>query len=82
MTLNNILTEAKIKAVSKTDKFFSPAVLSKIKSTGLMGEELYNLKKTLLMQINSGISEKDILKLIDDYMRLTNNIHRQGKQLV
>ena len=82
MTLNNILTEAKIKAVAKTDKFFSPTILSKIKSTGLKGEELYNLKKTLLMQINSGISEKDILKLIDDYMRLANNIHKHGKQLV
>lgn len=82
MTLNDLLTEAKLRVVLKTDKKFSPKVLAKIESTGLKGEELYNLKKTIMMQQDSGIAEKDLLKLIDDYMRLVYGVHKAGKQLV
>ena len=82
MTLNNLLTEAKLRVVLKTDKKFPPRVLAKIESTGLKGEELYNLKKTIMMQQDSGIAEKDLLKLIDDYMRLVYGVHKAGKQLV
>ena len=82
MTLNEFLVEAKLKAVLKTDKKFPPRVLAKIGSTGLKGEELYNLKKTMLMQVEGGISEKDLLKMIDDYMRLVNRVHKSGKQLI
>lgn len=82
MTLNDLLTEAKLRAVLKTDKKFPPRVLAKIESTGLKGEELYNLKKTIMMQLDSGIAEKDLLKLIDDYMRLVYGVHKAGKQLI
>lgn len=82
MTLNNLLTEAKLRVVLKTDKKFSPKLLAKIESTGLKGEELYNLKKTVMMQQDSGIAEKDLLKLIDDYMRLVYGVHKAGKQLI
>ena len=82
MTLDNLLIETKLKVVLKTDKKLPPKVLAKIEKTGLKGEELYNLKKTILMQAESGISEKDLLKLVDDYMRLANSIHKRGKQLV
>ena len=82
MTLNDLLIEAKLKAVLKADKKFTPKVLAKIESTGLKGEELYNLKKTALVHIDSGISEKSLLKFIDDYMKLVAYVHKHGKQLV
>lgn len=82
MTLDDFLTEAKLRVVLKTDKKFSPKVLAKIEGTGLKGAELYNLKKTILVQQESGIAEKDLLKLVDDYMRLANNVHKSGKELV
>ena len=82
MTLDDLLTEAKLRVVLKTDKKFPPRVLAKIESTGLKGEELYNLKKTVMMQLDSGIAEKDLLKLVDDYMRVAGNVHRHGKQLI
>ena len=82
MTLDELLTEAKLRVVLKTDKKFSPKVLAKIESTGLKGAELFNLKKTIMMQQDSGIAEKDLLKLVDDYMRLASDVHRHGKELV
>ena len=81
MTLDNLLVEAKLRVVLKTDTKIKPAVLRKIESTGLKGEELYNLKKTILMQQDSGIGEKDLLKMVDDYMRLVNQVHKHGKEL-
>ena len=81
MTLDNLLVEAKLRVVLKTDTKIKPAVLRKIENTGLKGEELYNLKKTILMQQDSGISEKDLLKMVDDYMRLVNQVHKHGKEL-
>ena len=81
MTLDNLLVEAKLRVVLKTDTKIKPAVLKKIESTGLKGEELYNLKKTILVQQESGIDEKQLLKLVDDYMRLVNQVHRSGKEL-
>ena len=69
MTLDDVLTEAKLRVVLKTDKKFTPKLLAKIESTGLKGAELYNLKKTIMMQQESGIKEKDLIKLVDDYMR-------------
>lgn len=81
MTLDNLLVEAKLRVVLKTDTKIKPAVLRKIESTGLKGEELYNLKKTILMQQDSGIGEKDLLKMVDDYMRLVNQVHKYGKEL-
>ena len=81
MTLDNLLVEAKLRVVLKTDTKIKPAVLRKIESTGLKGEELYNLKKTILMQQESGIGEKQLLKLVDDYMRLANQVHKNGKEL-
>ncbi len=81
MTLDNLLVEAKLRVVLKTDTKIKPAVLKKIESTGLKGEELYNLKKTILMQQGSGIGEKDLLKMVDDYMRLVNRVHKGGKEL-
>lgn len=81
MTLDNLLVEAKLRVVLKTDTRIKPAVLRKIENTGLKGEELYNLKKTILMQQDSGISEKDLLKMVDDYMRLVNQVHKHGKEL-
>lgn len=82
MTLDDLLTEAKLRVVLKTDKKFPPKVLAKIENTGLKGEELYNLKKTVMMQLDSGIAEKDLLKLVDDYMRVVGNVHRHGKALI
>lgn len=82
MTLDDVLTEAKLRVVLKTDKKFSPKVLAKIESAGLKGAELFNLKKTIMMQQESGIEEKKLLKMIDDYMRVVNNVHRHGKELV
>ena len=82
MTLDDVLTEAKLRVVLKTDKKFSPRVLAKIESTGLKGTELFNLKKTIMMQQDSGIEEKKLLKMVDDYMRVVNNVHRHGKELV
>lgn len=81
MTLDNLLVEAKLRVVLKTDTKIKPAVLRKIESAGLKGEELYNLKKTILMQQDSGIGEKDLLKMVDDYMRLVNQVHKSGKEL-
>ena len=81
MTLDNLLVEAKLRVVLKTDTKIKPAVLKKIESTGLKGEELYNLKKTILVQQESGIDEKQLLKLVDDYMRLVNQVHRSDKEL-
>ena len=82
MTLDDLLTEAKLRVVLKTDKKFPPKVLAKIESTGLKGAELYNLKKTVITQLDSGIVEKDLLKLVDDYMRVVGNVHKHGKQLI
>lgn len=82
MTLNDLLVEAKLKAVLKIDKKIPPRVLAKIENAGLKGEELYNLKKTILMQVDSGIDERRLIKLIDDYMRLANDVHRHKKELV
>ena len=82
MTLDDVLTEAKLRVVLKTDKKFSPRVLAKIESTGLKGAELFNLKKTIMMQQDSGIEEKKLLKMVDDYMRVVNDVHRHGKELV
>lgn len=82
MTLDNFLVEAKLRVVLKSDSKLPPAVLRKIESTGLKGSELYNLKKTILVQKESGISEKDLLKMVDDYMRLANHVHKKGKELV
>ena len=81
MTLDNLLVEAKLRVVLKTDTKIKPAVLKKIESTGLKGEELYNLKKTILVQQESGIDEKRLLKMVDDYMRLVNQVHKSGKEL-
>ena len=81
MTLDNVLTEAKLRVVLKTDKKFPPAVLRKIESTGLRGEELFHLKKTIMMQLESGIEEKKLLKLVDDYMKLVNYVHKTGHEL-
>ena len=82
MTLDDVLTEAKLRVVLKTDKKFPPKLLAKIESTGLKGAELYNLKKTIMMQQESGIKEKDLIKLVDDYMRLVRDVHKYGKELV
>ena len=82
MTLDDVLTEAKLRVVLKTDKKFSPRVLATIESTGLKGTELFNLKKTIMMQQESGIEEKKLLKMVDDYMRVANDVHRHGKELV
>ncbi len=82
MTLDNLLTEAKLKVVMKTDRKLPPRVLAKINETNLKGEELLNLKKTVLMQAESGIKEKELLKLVDDYMRIVNYSHKYGKELV
>lgn len=81
MTLNDLLVETKLRVVLKTDTKLPPSVLKKIDETGLTGQELYHLKKTVLMQKDSGISEKDLLKLVDQYMRLVNQVHRSGKEL-
>ena len=81
MTLDDLLVEAKLKAVLKVDKKFPPRVLAKIESTGLKGEEMYNLKKTILMQLDSGIAERDLIKMVNDYMRLANSVHKYGKEL-
>ena len=82
MTLDDLLVEAKLRVVLKSDKKFPSRVLAKIESTGLKGEELYHLKKTILMQIESGINEeKKLLKLVDDYMKLVNDVHKHGKEL-
>ena len=82
MTLDNFLIEAKLRVMLKSDSKLPPVVLRKIESTGLKGNELYNLKKTILVQKESGISEKDLLKMVDDYMRLANHVHKKGKELV
>ena len=37
MTLDDVLTEAKLRVVLKTDKKFPPKLLAKIESTGLKG---------------------------------------------
>lgn len=82
MLLEELLVEAKLKAVPKIDKKLPANVLLKIKETGLEGEELFNLKKTVAMQAESGIAERDLLKLVNDYMRLVNSVHRSGKKLI
>lgn len=82
MTLEELLTETKLKVALKIDKKIPPKVLAKIEKTGLSGQELYNLKKTVTVQADSGLSEKDLLRLVDEYMRLANDVHRYGKQLV
>lgn len=82
MSLENLLIEAKLKAVLKIDKKIPGKLLEKIERSGLKGEELYNLKKTVLMQLNSGISEKKLGKLVNDYINLAASVHKHGKQLV
>lgn len=81
-TLDDLILEAKLRAVLKTDSKLPHSVLKKIEETGLTGEELYNLKKTLLVHMESGMVEKRMLKFIDDYMRLVRSVHRYGKKLV
>lgn len=78
-----MLSKGKVKIILKTNKNIPPVVLSKIENTGLKGKELFNLKKTVIMQIDSGIKEpKMLLKLVDDYMKLVNSIHKHGKELI
>lgn len=80
-TLDDLLVETKLKVVLKTDKKLPTSVLKKIEETGLKGEELYHLKKTCLVHMESGADEKMLLKFINDYMKLVRQVHKYGKEL-
>lgn len=82
MALNNLINEAKLKVVLKADKKIPVKLLQKIERSGLKGEELLNLKKTVLMQLESGISERSLYKLVNDYLNLANYVHKKGQQLI
>lgn len=82
MALNNLINEARLKVVLKADKKIPAKLLQKIERSGLKGEELLNLKKTVLMQLESGISERSLYKLVNDYLNLANYVHKKGQQLI
>ncbi len=82
MALNSLINEAKLKVVLKADKKIPAKLLQKIEKSELKGEELLNLKKTVLMQLESGISERSLYKLVNDYLGLATYVHKKGKQLV
>ena len=79
MTLIDLLVETKLRVVLKTDTKLPPSVLKKIEETGLTGQELYHLKKTVLMQKDSGISEKDLLKFKSELADLMEQLIKMSK---